>query len=67
MGRSGRSGAFSLSFVGRAALDPLAEVDLEIDAAEPAEGDPLTTGPIGSPLVVTAAVSWTGRTASESA
>ena len=69
MNRSGQSAARLLTFAGRAAQDPLAGVDLDINI--PAGGgagagdNPLTINRAATPLVVTAAVAWTGRTASE--
>ena len=62
MDRAGATAVVVLTFTGRAALDPIREVDLIVDDA----GDPLAIDPAGDPLVVTPAVLWTGRTASES-
>jgi hypothetical protein len=72
MDRSGLSAALRLIFAGRSAVDPLAEVDLDVASAAGTDSEPLIISPpappVGStPLAVTAAVSWTGRTASESA
>lgn len=69
MARFGQTAALPLTFTGRLALDPLAEVDLDIAASgiDPLEIDPPTLDGGPDPLIVTAAVLWTGRTASETA
>ena len=61
MSRAGATATVVLTFAGRAAADSDQEVDLIVDDA----GDPLAIDLAGDPLVVTPAVLWTGRTASE--
>jgi hypothetical protein len=62
MADTGISAATTLTVIGRVAIDPLAEVDLAIDAA----GDLLAIDSAGDVLIVTPAATWPGKSAEES-
>jgi hypothetical protein len=57
----GASASATVTVIGLIAGDPLAEVDLAIDAI----GDRLNIDAAGDDLIVTPAVTWIGATASE--
>jgi hypothetical protein len=61
MATTGQAISATVTVAGRIAADPLAEVDLAIDAG----GDLLTIDGAGDDLIVSAAVTWAGATASE--